>query len=277
MLPSESESFGMVLMEAWAQGVPTVASNVGGCREISQASGGGYLAPVGDADAFAGNMLALLTDPKSASIMGQKGKAWVDQNCNPADYAAKFESVIHTCQSQHEMNLTSKVKSVASNPAMLSAYARWVGSKLFCGKPPRLPLPGGASDGRMAVIFRVLELPEHHTGAGTAVRGTKLGWQNGGAGTAFDIGANVGVFTCLMASLGHAVHAFEPVPETFCRLKNNVKFNGLLGRARLNCLAVGKEQGLVTFHIEENAAATNRMALPEAPATNSAPATSWLR
>jgi glycosyltransferase involved in cell wall biosynthesis len=99
VLPSESESFGMVLMEAWAQGVPTVASNVGGCCEISQASGGGYLAPVGDAGAFAGRLLALLTNPESAAAMGQKGKTWVDQSCAPAEYAAKFESVINACKS----------------------------------------------------------------------------------------------------------------------------------------------------------------------------------
>lgn len=97
-----------------------------------------------------------------------------------------------------------------------------------------------------------------------------LAKQTGGPVTAFDVGANVGLFTCLMTSLGHTVHSFEPVPETFCRLKNNVKLNGLLGRAHLNCLAVGKEQGLVTFHIEENAAATNRMALPGEASTNSA-------
>jgi hypothetical protein len=42
------------------------------------------------------------------------------------------------------MNLTSKIQSLASNPAMLFAYARWVGTKLFSGKPPRLLLPGGA-------------------------------------------------------------------------------------------------------------------------------------
>ena len=47
VLPSESESFGMVLTEAWAMGVPTVASDVGGCREITLASGGGRLSPVG--------------------------------------------------------------------------------------------------------------------------------------------------------------------------------------------------------------------------------------
>jgi glycosyltransferase involved in cell wall biosynthesis len=98
VLPSESESFGMVLMEAWAQGVPTVASNVGGCCEISQASGGGCLAPVGNAGVFAGHLLALLTDPQAAAAMGQKGKAWVDQNCPPADYAAEFKSIINGCK-----------------------------------------------------------------------------------------------------------------------------------------------------------------------------------
>lgn len=98
VLPSESESFGMVLIEAWAQGVPTVASNVSGCCEISQASGGGYLAPVGDAGAFAGRLLALLTDPKSATAIGESGKAWVGQNCTPTNYAAAFKSVMNACK-----------------------------------------------------------------------------------------------------------------------------------------------------------------------------------
>ena len=96
VLPSESESFGMVLMEAWAQGVPTVASSVGGCSEISQASGGGRLAPVGDAVAFAEHLAALLADPEAAAAMGQSGKAWVDRNCAATGYAANFESLVKT-------------------------------------------------------------------------------------------------------------------------------------------------------------------------------------
>ena len=62
---------------------------------------------------------------------------------------------------------------------------------------------------------------------------------------AIDIGANVGAFTLLVASLGSTVHAFEPIPETFCRLKKNLQFNGLIGNAHLNCLAVGEGSGLV--------------------------------
>ncbi len=100
ILPSESESFGMVLMEAWAQGVPTVASNVSGCAEISQASGGGFLAPVGDAEAFAAHVLTLLGDPTTATAMGRRGREWVAQNCDAGDYADRFESVIRACQAR---------------------------------------------------------------------------------------------------------------------------------------------------------------------------------
>ena len=101
VLPSESESFGMVLMEAWAQGVPTVASNIGGCSEITRSSGGGYLAPVGDAGAFAEHLLALLTHPAAATAMGEKGKVWVEQNCSSSAYAAVFESVAKAYRKHH--------------------------------------------------------------------------------------------------------------------------------------------------------------------------------
>ena len=99
VLPSKSESFGMVLMESWAQGVPTVASSVGACCEITHDSGGGFLVPVGDAGAFAERLHFLLNDSDAATNIGQRGKAWVNQNCIPADYAAGFESVINGCRS----------------------------------------------------------------------------------------------------------------------------------------------------------------------------------
>ena len=41
-------------------------------------------------------------------------------------------------------------------------------------------------------------------------------------GIAFDVGANVGMFTTLLASAADGVHAFEPVAKTFTTLHRNV-------------------------------------------------------
>jgi FkbM family methyltransferase len=170
------------------------------------------------------------------------------------------------------MNLTSKIQAVAANPAMLSAYSRWVGSQLFSGKSPRLPLPGGARLGGWLSFSEYWSF-QHIIPETERLFVERCLANKTGRATAFDVGANVGAFTCLMAFQGHTVHSFEPVPETFCRLKSNVKFNGLLDRAHLNCLAVGKEQGLVTFQIEEDSAATSQMALPEKSSGNNATST----
>ena len=159
------------------------------------------------------------------------------------------------------MKLTSKIQSVASDPTMLSAYARWVSSKLFTGKPPRLPLPGGSSIGEWLSFSEYWMFHDVITEPERLFVERCLAKKAGGRGAAFDIGANVGAFTCLMASLGHTVHSFEPIPETFCRFKNNVKSNGLLDRCRLNCMAAGRGRDLVTFRIYEDSPAENRMAL----------------
>lgn len=62
LLPSETESFGLVALEAMASGVPVVASRVGGLPEVVEHGVSGYLAPVGDVEAMADFSLRILSD-----------------------------------------------------------------------------------------------------------------------------------------------------------------------------------------------------------------------
>ena len=160
------------------------------------------------------------------------------------------------------MKFHSKIQAILANSGMLAAYLRWIGSKLFLGRPPRLPLSIGTSVGEWVSFSEYWSFQEVISEAEQLFIEHCLVSK-----------AGVVAFTCFMASQGHMVHAFEPIPETFCRLKNNVKFNGLLERAHLNCLALGKEQDLATFHIEEFGAATNRMILPGVSSTDSVAST----
>jgi L-malate glycosyltransferase len=63
LLPSESESFGLVALEAMSCGVPVVATRVGGVPEVVQDGVSGYLAAVGDIDAMAAAACHVLADP----------------------------------------------------------------------------------------------------------------------------------------------------------------------------------------------------------------------
>ena len=62
LLPSQTESFGLVALEAMASGVPVVASDVGGLPEVVEHGVTGFLAPVGDVDRMADYVVEVLSD-----------------------------------------------------------------------------------------------------------------------------------------------------------------------------------------------------------------------
>jgi N-acetyl-alpha-D-glucosaminyl L-malate synthase BshA len=97
LLPSETESFGLVALEAMASGVPVVASDVGGLPEVVAHGSTGFLAPVGDVDAMANYCLELLKDDatlKRFARAARKRAADFDYRTVVPQYEAVYQKVL---------------------------------------------------------------------------------------------------------------------------------------------------------------------------------------
>jgi len=73
-LPSLFEGIPRAIMEAAAMGVPVVATNVKGNREVVIPNQNGLLVPFGDVTALAEAMVNILSDPEKAKAMGRSGR-----------------------------------------------------------------------------------------------------------------------------------------------------------------------------------------------------------
>lgn len=94
ILPSISDAMPMVVLEAMALGVPTVATDVGDVREVLEV-GAGVWVPAGDPEAFADACVTLLGDRErlAAAAATARGAAHdYDARTMVARYAALFDA-----------------------------------------------------------------------------------------------------------------------------------------------------------------------------------------
>jgi N-acetyl-alpha-D-glucosaminyl L-malate synthase BshA len=74
LLPSEMESFGLVALEAMANGVSVISSNAGGLSEVNKHGFSGFLSDVGDVNSMAKNALELLLDEEKLNKFKKQAK-----------------------------------------------------------------------------------------------------------------------------------------------------------------------------------------------------------
>lgn len=92
-LSSLSEGYSMALLEACASGLPIVATDVGGNREIVVDGRNGLLVPAADETALADALARLLRDPAHAEAMGRAGRDWALREASIDAMAARYDAL----------------------------------------------------------------------------------------------------------------------------------------------------------------------------------------
>ncbi len=90
-LPSRSDSFGLVLLEAWANGVPLVAYRAGGPADLIRHGQDGLLARCGDIEDLAYHLGSLLANAQLCRQLGAAGFERIDMEFRWADKLAVVE------------------------------------------------------------------------------------------------------------------------------------------------------------------------------------------
>jgi glycosyltransferase involved in cell wall biosynthesis len=90
------------VLEAFACGVPVVASAIGGLPEIVEPGRTGDLVPPNDVDALAGAVARLLADAALAVRLGVAARRLAEERFGPADHLARLEDAYRSARADRE-------------------------------------------------------------------------------------------------------------------------------------------------------------------------------
>ena len=101
VLSSISEGVSIALLEAMASGLPAIATDVGGNREVIVDGVTGVLTPAGSAEALAEAIVRLESDPAVLERMGLASRRRVEEEFNLHRVVARYEALYRRCLAEH--------------------------------------------------------------------------------------------------------------------------------------------------------------------------------
>jgi glycosyltransferase involved in cell wall biosynthesis len=119
-LPSRSDSFGLVLLEAWANGVPNIAYRAGGIADVIQHECDGVLVKCGSAEALAGGITRLVSDSNLRRQLGEHGRERVGRHFRWADKLALVEQVYEEVIARSPQRKQGKSRACAAGSKPLA-------------------------------------------------------------------------------------------------------------------------------------------------------------
>jgi len=93
LLPSASESFGLVALEAMSAEVPVVASEIGGLPEVIEHGRTGFLHPPGDVPGFVESALRLLGNERLRRSMGRRARSVARERFSAEEMVDRYVAV----------------------------------------------------------------------------------------------------------------------------------------------------------------------------------------
>jgi glycosyltransferase involved in cell wall biosynthesis len=102
VFPSALETFGLVVVEAMAAGLPVVASRVGGIPDVVEEGITGYTFEVGDTAGLIDGVRRIISQPERIAAMGRDARAFAETQSWPAMMDEVIGLYAHLIASRHE-------------------------------------------------------------------------------------------------------------------------------------------------------------------------------
>jgi glycogen(starch) synthase len=116
VMPSRTESLGIVYLEAWLCGKPVIGARAGGVSEVIADGENGFLVPFGDVEALAHRIDALLARNDLAERFGARGRQKVVESHLWDEVYEKVRSVYLELDHLQGPELTEDANSASSSP-----------------------------------------------------------------------------------------------------------------------------------------------------------------
>jgi glycosyltransferase involved in cell wall biosynthesis len=107
VLASRHEPFGIVILEAWAAGLPVIASAVGGLQKLVAPEFDGLHFPSGDAEALAASMERMALDPGLRSELAANGHAKMAAQFTWKAVNDRLEAIYQEAEARHQPQTSS--------------------------------------------------------------------------------------------------------------------------------------------------------------------------